>query len=81
MILLPFYKAQAMILLPIYRVQTIVLLEQNLIFIVINTTIVVFNNVITNVSIRFYKSFVPEKSVQITRLRFVIWKDFSGTHD
>ena len=29
----------------------------------------------------FSKSLMPEKSLQVTRLRLVTWKDFSGIRD
>ena len=35
---------------------------------------------IGNVSTEFSSPFVPKNSFQITRLRLVIWKEFSGTH-
>ena len=35
---------------------------------------------IGNVSTGFSSPFVPKNSLQITRLRLVIWKEFSGTH-
>ncbi len=32
-------------------------------------------------SMGFSKSLMPEKSLQVTRLRLVTWKDFSGIRD